>query len=105
MELGELSIISRQGVELKAHVVDLSTIEQDHHALEQERYLSGYDMNCNNSEVELNAPVGSIPIHPLDIHMEGDYISGAFKDNQRASGPYKVKIWLMLEESAKAIGS
>ena len=105
MELGELSIISKQGVELKEHVTSIVSIERDQDPLEQEQYLAGYDLNCNGIEVELNEPLRIPIIHPLDVHIEGDYISGAYRDSQMASGPYTIKIWLMLEESEKSIQS
>ena len=91
------------GVELKDHVIEVTTVELDHDRLKQDRYLLSYDLDCNGSEVELNEPIANIPIHPLDIPITGDYLTGAFKDSGLAPGSYTVKLWLMIEEEPEAV--
>lgn len=103
MELGEFSIISKQGVELRDHLIEVTTIERDHDRLKQDRYLFGFDLDCNGSEVELNEPIANIRMYPLEILISGDYLIGSFKDSGLAPGPYTVKLWLMIEEEPSTL--
>ena len=105
MVLGELSIFSKRGVELKDRVIEVTTVERDHDRLKQDRYLFGFDMDCDEDEVELNEPIANIPIQPLDVSITGDYLSGAFKDSELAPGPYIVKLWLLVEEEPKPLNT
>lgn len=98
MILGELSIFSPKGIEMKTEVIEPTSIFRDHDRLKQDRYLFNFDTNCNFNEIELNEPIPNLPIHPLDIAVSGDYVTGSFKDAGYATGPYKVRLWLMIEE-------
>lgn len=105
MILGELSIFSKQGIALKTEVVEGTPVFRDHDRLKQDRYLFNFDTNCNFNEIELNEPIPNLPIHPLDIKVSGDYVTGSFKDAGYATGPYKVKLWLLIEEEPELLKS
>ena len=98
MHLGDVSIFSKRGVELKDYVIEVTSIERDHDRLKQDRYLLSYDLDATGNEVELNEPIANIPIHPLDIEVSGDYLTGSYKDAGIGSPPYEVKLWLVIEE-------
>ncbi len=98
MILGELSIFSPKGIEMKTEVIEATSVFRDHDRLKQDRYLFNFDTNCNFNDVELNEPIPNLPIHPMDIEISGDYVTGAFKDVGYTTGPYKVKLWLMIEK-------
>ncbi|GAB3343950.1 hypothetical protein GCM10027429_35220 [Marivirga atlantica] len=103
MILGELSIFSKEGIALKTEVAESTSVFRDHDRLKQDRYLFNFDTNCNFNEIELNEPIPNLPIHPLDIEINGDYLTGSFKDSGYATGPYKVKLWLMIEEKPELL--
>ena len=98
MILGELSLFSKHGIAMRVEVSEPTSVSRDHDRLKQDRYLFGFDTNGNQNEVELNEPIPNVPVHPLDIPVQGDYITGSYKDARYASGPYRVKLWLMIEE-------
>lgn len=102
MHLGNVSIFSNRGVEFKDYVIEVTSVERDHDRLKQDRYLLSYDLDVTGNEVELNEPIANIPIHPLDIPISGDYVTGLFKDAGIGTPPYEVKLWLVIEEEHEA---
>ena len=98
MHLGNVSIFSKRGIELQDYVIEVTSVERDHDRLKQDRYLLSYDLDATGNEVELNEPIANIPIHPLDIEINGDYITGSYKDAGIGTPPYEIKIWLVVEE-------
>ncbi|MEM1405456.1 MAG: hypothetical protein AAGG59_01675 [Bacteroidota bacterium] len=103
MHLGDISIFSPRGVEFQDYVIEVTTVERDHDRLKQDRYLLSYDLDNTGNEVELNEPIPNIPIHPLDIEISGDYITGSYKDAGIGSPPYEVKLWLVVEEKPEPL--
>ncbi len=103
MHLGDVSIFSPRGVEFQDYVIEVTTVERDHDRLKQDRYLLSYDLDNTGNEVELNEPIANIPIHPLDIEISGDYITGSYKDAGIGSPPYEVKLWLVVEEQPELL--
>ena len=103
MHLGDVSIFSPRGVEFQDYVIEVTTVERDHDRLKQDRYLLSYDLDNTGNEVELNEPIANIPIHPLDIEISGDYITGSYKDAGIGSPPYEVKLWLVIEEQPESL--
>ncbi len=103
MYLGDVSIFSPRGVEFQNFVIEVTTVERDHDRLKQDRYLLSYDLDNTGNEVELNEPIANIPIHPLDIEISGDYITGSYKDAGIGSPPYEVKLWLVVEEQPELL--
>jgi len=103
MILGELSIFSPKGIEMRTEVIEATSVFRDHDRLKQDRYLFNFDTNCNFNEIELNEPIPSLLIHPLEIEISGDYVSGSFKDAGYTTGPYQVKLWLMIEETPEVL--
>lgn len=103
MILGELSIFSKHGIAMKTEVIETTSVFRDRDRLLRDRYLFNFDTNCNFNEIELNEPIPNLPIHPLDIAVSGDYITGAFKDAGYASGLYTVKLWLLIEEEPEIL--
>ena len=103
MHLGDVSIFSPRGVEFQDYVIEVTTVERDHDRLKQDRYLLSYDLDNTGNEVELNEPIANIPIHPLDIEISGDYITGSYKDAGIGSPPYEVKLWLVIEEQPEPL--
>lgn len=102
MHLGDLSIFSPRGVEFQDYIIEVTSVERDHDRLKQDRYLFSYDLDNTGNEVELNEPIANIPIHPLDIEISGDYITGSYKDAGIGSPPYEVKLWLVIEEQPES---
>lgn len=103
MILGELSIFSPKGIEMKTEVIEATSVFRDHDRLKQDRYLFNFDTNCNFNDVELNEPIPNLPIHPMDIEISGDYVTGAFKDAGYTNGPYQIKLWLMIEDEPEVL--
>ena len=103
MHLGDVSIFSPRGVEFQDYIIEVTTVERDHDRLKQDRYLLSYDLDNTGNEVELNEPIANIPIHPLDIEISGDYITGSYKDAGIGSPPYEVKLWLVIEEQPESL--
>ena len=103
MILGELTLINKTGIFLKKQVSLHTSVEGDADRLEDNRHLQDFDMECNETEVELFEPIQRYITEPLDIQSKGGYITGSFKDNGLASGPYTVKAWLMIEEEPQTI--
>ena len=103
MHLGDVSIFSPRAVEFQDYVIEATTVERDHDRLKQDRYLLSYDLDNTGNEVELNEPIANIPIHPLDIEVSGDYITGSYKDVGIGSPPYEVKLWLVIEEQPEPL--
>ena len=99
MHLGNISIFSKRGVELQDYVIEVTSVERDHDRLKQDRYLLSYDLDATGNAVELNEPIANIPIHPLDIQISGDYLTGSYKDAGIGTPPYEVKLWLVIEET------
>ncbi|MGB5930025.1 MAG: hypothetical protein WBH03_17720 [Cyclobacteriaceae bacterium] len=103
MIIGELSIFCKQGIALKIEVIETTSIFRDHDRLKQDRYLFNFDTNCNFNEIELNEPIPNLPIHPLEMKVSGDYVTGSFKDAGYTTGSYKVKLWLLIEEEPETL--
>jgi hypothetical protein len=103
MILGELSIFSPKGIEMKTEVIEATSVFRDHDRLKQDRYLFNFDTNCNFNDIELNGPIPNLPIHPLDIEISGDYVTGAFKDAGYTTWPYQVRLWLMIEDEPEVL--
>ena len=103
MHLGDVSIFSPRGAEFQDYVIEVTTVERDHDRLKQDRYLLSYDLDNTGNEVELNEPIANIPIHPLDIEISGDYITGSYQDAGIGSPPYEVKLWLVIEEQPELL--
>ena len=99
MKLGDLTLIHQSGLFLREQVMDMASLERDPERLEVEHHLTDFNLECGAMETELLEPVPVLPITPVEIRSEGDYISGSFKDSGLATGPYTVKVWLMIEES------
>lgn len=102
MHLGNVAIFSKRRVELQDYVIEVTSVERDHDRLKQDRYLLSYDLDATGNEVELNEPIANIPIHPLDIEISGDYLTGSYKDHGIGEPPYEVKLWLIIEEKIEA---
>ena len=103
MVLGHLAMISKKGVELQEQVVELTSLEYETDRLMQHNFLVGVELDCNGIDIELTRPLPSLPIHPLSITVSGDYITGFYQDSGLATGPYRIKLWLMIEEAPQPL--
>ena len=68
MILGELSIFSPKGIEMKTEVIEATSVFRDHDRLKQDRYLFNFDTNCNFNDVELNEPIPNLPRPALPLN-------------------------------------
>ena len=103
MKLGELSLFDPRGLFLKADVVENTSVCRDHDRLKKDRYLFGFDTDCNGNEIELNEPIADIHIIPVTAEATGDYITGSYQDAGWAWQPYTVKLWLLIEEEPQLL--
>ena len=103
MVLGHLAMISNKGVELQEHVVELTTLEYEADRLIQDDFLVGVELECNGTDMEVTRPLPNLPIHPLSIAVSGEYITGFYQDSGLATEPYRVKLWLMIEEEPQPL--
>lgn len=101
--LGELTLISKHGIETKTELHEGTNFFRDIERMEGGRHLASFDKDGTLDDMDLIEPLPVIGVQPLDIPIEVDYISGNFIDGRHARAKYGVTVWLLIEEEPEQL--
>ncbi|MGB3465075.1 MAG: hypothetical protein WBA74_07390 [Cyclobacteriaceae bacterium] len=94
--IGTLILRSAKAVEANIPILDTTTIP-----IRKGQQLGGSfleDVQECPDLLELHEPQVADSLEPLEVLIEGDYLSGSFQDTGYAMPPYRIMIWLLVEE-------